>query len=372
MMRWLLLAVLVVALTAAAAVLSQYLPALGDGTGLPVRTDGPTPIATVVEGDLVHEFGVLPQQTTESWKWTVRNDGKADLTLKLGSSTCKCTIAELGRDESTGELKTATIRPGASHVIRLEWSTREVTGKFEQSASIVTNDPERPELKFVARGEVRPPILSSPPTTAANLQEIPNAEGRVAEWFLASPDRPDVKIEVKEVSDPELLEAAIRPMTEDECRDKGVPKGLHVAVKVKPTPRLGGFREEVLLATDHPKRPDVSLFLMGKLIGPIAAVPETVIDHQVPGAKGKTIPVILSVRGRDATEFHVLEKPEPFKVRVEPIDAKANGPEKVRRYRLNIVVPPGTPSADYHDTILLGTDHPNARRVRVPIDIIVE
>jgi hypothetical protein len=371
MVRWLLLAVLVVALTAVAAVLSQYLPGPSDRPTVAPEHEGPAPIATVLEGDLVHDFGILPQQTVDSWKWTIRNDGQGDLVLELGSSTCKCTIADLGKDETTGELKKAIIKPGQSKEIKLQWDTKEVSGKFTQSASIITNDPERPELKFTAKGEVQPPILSSPATSAANLQEIPNGEGRVAEWFFASPDRPDLKIEVKENSRPDLLEPEVRPMTEDECRDKGVPKGIRVAVRVKPTKRLGHFREEVLLATDHPKRPELSVFVSGKLVGPITSSPGTVIDHQVVGAQGKTIGVTLTVRGRDATAFTVLDKPGPFKVAVKPIDEKAQGPEKVRRYRMEITVPPDTPSDDYHEPIRLHTDHPNAEEIEIPVDIIV-
>ncbi|HWE38189.1 MAG TPA: DUF1573 domain-containing protein [Isosphaeraceae bacterium] len=371
MVRWLLLVVLAVALAASAAVLMPYLSGQADRLPGPSEHEGPAPIAAVVEGDLVHEFGIRPQQTVDTWQWTIRNDGQADLVLKLGSSTCKCTIAELGKDETTGELKSTTIKPGKSWVIKLQWDTKEVTGKFEQSATIVTNDPERPELKFVARGEVQPPILSSPATSAANLQEIPNGEGRTAEWFFASPDRPDLKIEVKENSRPELIEPTVRPMTEDECREKGVPKGVRVAVQVKPSTRLGYFREEVLLATDHPKRPELSVFVIFKLVGPITASPGTVIDHQVSGDQGKAIPVTLTVKGRDATRFTVVEKPGPFKVDVEPLDEQARGPEKVRRYRMTITIPPGTPSEDYHESIRLKTDHPHAEEVEVPVDIIV-
>ena len=165
MTRWLILSVLIVAATVAVIL---YAPTVKESyPAKPKEIQGPQAIVTVKEGELTHDFGMMPQLSVGRWQWTLRNDGDADLIIRLLSSTCKCTIADLGKDPDTGETKTATIKPRKEKQITLQWDTKEVTGKFNQSATIGTNDLECPELTFVAKGEVHPAIMSMPSDSQA-------------------------------------------------------------------------------------------------------------------------------------------------------------------------------------------------------------
>ena len=111
MKRWLILAILVVALTAAGTVVLQTLPTDTPTPGeidypVPLATEGPKPKA-VVDGELTHHFDTMAQETTGEKVWTITNEGPGDLLLKKGTSTCSCTIVELqggrvGRPEAEG------------------------------------------------------------------------------------------------------------------------------------------------------------------------------------------------------------------------------------------------------------------------------
>lgn len=373
MVRWLILSVLIVAATAGAIL---YAPTVERSfPNKPVEVQGPQPIVTVKEGSLSHDFGVMSQLSVGRRQWTLRNDGDADLVLRLLTSTCKCTIADLGKDPETGETKTATVKPGKEKIITLQWDTKEVTGKFEQSATIGTNDLERPELTFVAKGEVQPAILSMPSDLRRDLgSDISNDEGTSAFWAFQSPDRPDFSIEVLSNSQPDLIGTSVKNLTAEECKTLGVARGKRLDVKIKPSGRIGKFREELILKTDHPKRPELRVYVQGRLVGPVSLNPATLFDHQIRRDRGATLSTILSVRGQETTRFEVVSKPESVQVRFEPIRRSSrtrSAGAKFRQYRLILTVPPGMRSGPIEDFLMIKTDHPRAERLKIPIDLII-
>jgi len=375
MMRWMLLAVLVVALSAAATVAVQFLPSSESDAGtapvLPKQSAGPAP-AVDVAGGTSFNFGTLPQMITSSHAWVVKNVGKADLKLMVGPTSCKCTVANLG---AGGE---AAIKPGEPTEIRLEWNTKDGSVPFHQTATINTNDPLHPQLVFEVNGEVQPPIVMWPPEPAVNLPTVQNDKGEVVNKAFFSPDRPGFKITSVTSSRPDLLDATVKPMDADQVKQFAstgkVKTGLLMDVRVKPSTALGPFSEELLIATDHPSRPELRLIVMGRLVGPINVAPEEVRLTNLAGDRGGQARLSIYVRGREDTRFTVTSAPTPLKVEVKPADeqARAAGPAASgRQYRLTVTVPPGTPPGEIVGTIELKTDHPQAGRISVPVRIVV-
>ena len=121
MLRWVILVVAVVSMTAAATLVVQYLPDPEDTSKVPaVIPPGPHP-KVVIDQDLIYEFGKMAHHEQGSHTWLITNDGEADLEIWIvGKPTCSCTIAKLEGG------KTATIKPGVSTTIDLEWNTKEM------------------------------------------------------------------------------------------------------------------------------------------------------------------------------------------------------------------------------------------------------
>ena len=377
MMRWMILAILVVALSAAATVAVQFLPSSGSGADegpaavVPKKPDGPAP-AVDVEGGTSFNFGTLPQMITSSHAWVVKNVGRADLKLVVKGTTCKCTVANLG---AGGE---SAIKPGDKTEIRLEWNTKEVSGEFRQTATIATNDPLHPELTFEVAGDVEPPIVMYPPDPVVHIATIPNEKGEVVSKAFFSPDRPGFKITAVTSSRPELVEGAVKPLEGDQLRQfssRGkVKAGQLLEVRIKPGTALGPFSEELILATDHPSRPELRLVVMGRLVGPINLAPEEVRLINVSGPRGGHALLSVFVRGQDDTKFTVEKAPAPLKVEIKPADEQARASAstvKTRQYRMTVTVPPGTPAGEIVGTIELKTDHPQAGHMSVPVRVVV-
>jgi hypothetical protein len=316
----------------------------------------------VVDGELTHHFDKMAQETAGEKVWTITNEGQGDLVLRKGTSTCSCTIANLKEGES------AVLKPKESTEIRLSWKTKEFNGKFSQSSSILTNDPEHPQLDFKVEGTVQPAILLFPPTSTVNYLTIANTEeDNRRQIALASPDKPNFKITKLTTSKPDLIQAEQTPLTESECKELKVEAGYRVTINAKAGLPLGAFREEVVIETDHPQKPEVKLTVTGRMEGPISVSPQSLLMHHVKSGSGGRGVIRFFVRGLKSTSFEVERKPENLKVEIAPSDK----PPKEGRYQMIVTVPPGTPPGLIQDQIILKTNHPKAGEVRIPVDVRV-
>jgi len=366
MKRWLVLAILVVALTATGTIVLQSLPTAtpsvsGIDYPVPSPDNGPKPKA-VVDGELTHRFGTMAQETKGERIWTIKNEGEGDLELKKGPSTCSCTIVNFKEGES------AVLKPGQKQDIRLTWETRENNGKYSKSASIVTNDPQHLKFDFVVEGTVRPAVVLYPPTPTIHFPMISNdEEDHEYTIALSSPDKPDLKITKLTSSKPDLVLVDQQPLTEKECKELKIDSGYRVTVNVKGGLPLGAFREEVVIGTDHPQKPEVKLTVTGKMAGPISVSPERLRVLDVPSRTGGRGTVKLLVRGKKPTKFEVERKPENLKVEIEPSD----NPSQAGQYRMIVTIPPGTPPGSIEDLIILKTDHPKAGELRIPVNVYI-
>ena len=128
MMRWLLLAVMVVALTAGATVAFQFLPAetsSDDGRAVSERAGGgeQTGRTAFAEVDATHprlrHHGPV-QQRQAHLGHQERGRGRPSAASRA-TRRCSCTIASLK------DGKTATVKPGEETTVELEWDTKDRT-----------------------------------------------------------------------------------------------------------------------------------------------------------------------------------------------------------------------------------------------------
>jgi len=366
MLRWVILSVVVVGLTAAATLLINLGPATKPLGGLKVSVkDGPQP-KVKVDGDTVHDFGTMAQRTKGQHSWTFRNDGQAVLELWLGGTTCKCTVAKLAELKESGEH--IKLKPGETTTIDLEWDSREVEGKFSQEAKINTNDPERPMVPLVAKGTVHPVIIVFPKDRAIPMTNVSSDEPKKLNAALFAPDQPDLKLVKITSSKPDYIVVTPKPFDAEELKSFNVKGGYRLEIEVKPGMPLGAFRDEVVIETDNKKEPEVRLKVSGTVTGPISILPDRLRLINVTSSRGGAGEVTLLVRGGKPTKFEIAQKPEKLKVDIEPNEtATLKG-----RYRLTVTVPPGTPSGQIEETIILKTDNPKAAELKIPVNIFVQ
>jgi hypothetical protein len=365
MIRWISLACALIVLTGAAMFVYQMIPdAVPESTiELHGRKDSGPPPRLEVVGDRVYNFGNMVLDAQGSHTWEFKNTGEGPMEVWLEQTSCSCTVATL-KDEA-GESKKVTVAPGRSTPIQLTWEGRK-WGRFGQMAILGTNDPDNSAVTLSLAGTIIAPVDVQPSETIA-FPEISNEEGHRQDLAIVSADLPDLKLTRIVTSRPDLINIQARPMAAAELERRKVKSGYDLTVEIKPGMPLGRFTEDLMIDTNHPRRPGMKLSIAGTVIGPIRVVPDRLQMISVDSLKGASKDLALIVRRDRETHFEVASRPEGLEVSItrdEKSGAKA-------RYRLTATVPPGTPPGVLSHPIVLKTDHPQVAEVRIPVSIIV-
>jgi hypothetical protein len=361
MLRWAILAVAVVFLTAAATLVPQYLPdpEASSKASVSVPT-GPQP-KVELDQEPIYDFGKMSQFDKGMHTWRIKNTGEADLELWMeGKPTCSCTIAKLENNQK------ATVLPGKSTTIDLEWNTKDLATDYSQGATFGTNDPLRPTFHLTVKGKVHPPVVVYPPEMV-QFTTISNEETHHRAIAVYSQDRPDLKVTKVTSSKPDLIVATVKPLTPEMAKPLKVEAGYEILIEIKPGMPQGQFLEELVIRTDHPKRPEVRVSVGGKVIGPISIFPIGLRLRDVTSGEGASRVLNLMVRGGKETHFQVASKPENLEVDIVPDDR----PGMKGHYLVTVKVPTGTVAGPIEGEIVLKTDHPLVSEVKIPVDILV-
>lgn len=95
---------------------------------------------------VVYDYGTIAFGSDGRCSFAFTNTGDAPLIIHQLQSSCGCLVPYWDREP---------VAPGASGNVRLLYDTRRV-GPFRKSATLTTNDPERPQIVLSIRGVVLP------------------------------------------------------------------------------------------------------------------------------------------------------------------------------------------------------------------------
>jgi len=139
--------------------------------GLPVA-EGGQPKAVALETE--YNFGLMNPLTDGTHHFTVRNEGAAPLRLRVGPTSCKCTVGSLNKGE---------VLPGESTTVSLQWNTGHQE-HYAHGATIYTNDPDHESMEFLVQGNVR--MLIGCDQTEISLGSLPPDQPTVVERVIYS------------------------------------------------------------------------------------------------------------------------------------------------------------------------------------------
>ena len=263
-----------------------------------------------VVGKTVHNFGVLELGQKGSHEFKIRNDGPGPLKLvaRKEDHTCQCTLGSLGSEG---------LKPGEESTVTLNWEIKNPQTRFEHSAKIRTDDPDRPVTTFRVLGMVgkRLAVKSGIQMNVGTLSETTPTERK---FVLHSETIDDFEITKIEVTNP-LVDVSFRPLkgteleeaakdpaeqqqmrmmaeskkAEMEAKDRAkeetkhdhiletdpeddlagksppVKSGHEIRVAFKHGFPIGKFRESVTIHTNIPDTPPVAVVFEGTRSGPI-------------------------------------------------------------------------------------------------------
>jgi len=326
----------------------------------------------------VYQFGAMQRGTTKSHKFVVRNAGQSPLTLKVGNTTCKCTI---------GSVSDQPIPPGEAVKVKLEWSALVNPGLFRQTATILTNDPLNPRLELSVEGEVTEATGVYPQDFV--FGKVTAGDTKSADVFVMALAQDELNVGEPELSNTEtrkFFDVSIVPLKPEQLPNPKAKAGVRIRVTTKPGLRSGRFDQWLAVSTDISDTETIKIPIIGRVIGNISIHGRMWNEDQdvlrlghVKSDEGAKATLNIVIRGDNADQVKLsvatVDPPELMVQLGEPKKLK----DTLIHLPLVIEIPPGTPpmarlDIDQHNEarVVLKTNQPDAPEMVLGVRFVVE
>lgn len=200
------------------------------------------------------DFGQVKQGKVLTHVFIFRNSGDETLKINRVRSTCGCTAALLSKKE---------LAPGEQGEVKVTFNTRGYGGQLSKYIVIESNDPQQPRQQITVSA-----AIDVPPRPQIQLAWYSKDMG-----LLLEGEPVDVSVAVKNTGELELETAfshqsAVFFLGKRKIDQLKIPAGDEVELRMIITPRKnsGLLREYVLLKTNDPQRPNLSVYVSGYMV----------------------------------------------------------------------------------------------------------
>lgn len=345
-----------------------------------------------------YDFGSMALNEKGSQTFKVKNVGTEPLSLKVGSSTCKCTI---------GSLSTNTLAPGEQTDIKIEWTVKTADKSFSQRAQIITNDPNKVVLDLRISGEVLRDLVFQ--QSGILLGDIAAGEGfgmeaKVYSYLENGIDVNKVSFVSKQLE--ELAEVEVEEFKASEADGdySTATQSFKINVKVKPGLRQGLVSTRMLFnffkndeqgnrITDEESEEDARFFIAtdinGRIVGALSVIESKMCKQLEDGNflynfgklnddDKRTAKVLIKLKGTESegTTLRVgkVTPSEAIKATLE----KAIGRGDTVLYPLEIEIVPGDEPIDLtgkngqdYGSIWIESDNPKVPKMLIAVKFAI-
>lgn len=323
-------------------------------------------------------FGKMERGSTLSHAFKILNVGGRPLQLEVTSTTCKCTVGDLEKNE---------IPPNGETDVLLEWTAKTTAGPFRHGASLWSSDPKNTRIELTVEGDV---VESSSIIPAelffGNVMVGKTSEAHV---YVSSNVQQEVKVLDYKFSDEELAErfdVQITPVDQSELPNPEAVGGVKVAATYQGGTAIGQFRGWLELTTNLERSPKLNVMVAGSIVGDISIfgpgwVPRLGLLKigSVRQSKGKEVRLNLAIRGdlAQSTQLEVAHS-DPPELKATLGESRLIN-DKLVHMPLVIELPKGTPPmvrtgepASSDAKIVLKSNNPQASEVHLRVQFTVE
>jgi hypothetical protein len=360
---------------------------VGDFRG-DLRTPVTGPVGRAEATDTVHDFGTLPAGERGMHPFTVSNVGEAPLRLSRGATSCTCTIAGFAAQPGeAADAESTLVPPGASTQVTLAWEGKGPGGPFRQQATILTDDPRRPEIIFVVEGTVIPSWKAVPESLQLARVSATAGETAMVRVFTFGESAPIVDSLVVDHPRPELFEVSTQPLDSAElAAEEAATGGLLLTAKLQPGLPLGRLRATIDLVLRQPDSVTVTIPLEATIAGDLLLAGrawnptrQALMLGTVSARQGLRTEVFLTARGPQRESLRpVVKRVVPDSMEVTVGDPRPVGTGGVVRSTLTVVIPPGARPSNHlcsqqapAGTIELETGHPDVPELSIPVCVAI-
>ena len=197
-------------------------------------------------GDSTFDFGTMQPNEKGKHVFIVKNVGEGDLKLRVGASTCKCTL---------GSLEDDMLMPGEQTEVVLEWTVKTNESTFGQSAQLLTNDPATYAIDLKITGQVVDQMAMVPESLTFGevaAGETFTLEGKIYSYIHPSISDPDVVFSSDELNELADVELTRFEPSEDDGPHSSAVEGYKITMKVKPGLKQGPISQNMNFRFKHP------------------------------------------------------------------------------------------------------------------------
>lgn len=334
-----------------------------------------------------HQFGTLALGNEGRHTFVIRNAGTQPLTLTKGATSCSCTVADFDSRHGGDDTAEKAIPPGGQAEVRLMWKGK-ADGPFRQQATVLTNDPGRPEIVFIIEGLVVPAWRALPPTIVVTRVTAGSAQQATADLYTFGDTPPTVtSTSLLNPQTERFFRVSTEPLPPDAlAAEKGATGGVRLVVDVLPDAEIGNLKQtaRILLKTTEELTVDVPI--EASVSGALTLAGnswdsgrQVLALGTVPGRTGGKWDLFLAAKGphRESVRPTVREVvPESLQVTVGDPTPLGNG--NVMRVPITVVLPAGSAASVHNCTkqapggrIVLDTGHPDSPTLSIKVCVTV-
>ena len=372
------------------------------------RSGGPLPRVVVDREEF--EFGTMDVKAEAKHSFILTNRGGGTLELTAGETSCGCTLSEI---------EDGRIAPGESGTVTVKWTAEKGEGPYTQTATIETNDPDRPRVILTVSGVITRVVRPVPTELVfGHVSAGRPVTGQVR--LLCYLDEPLEVMSCEMVGEQtrDYFEVRFEPLTANQLNEthqeqgktggegglggeakpgeakpgeaESPKSGYLLRVTVKPGLLLGVFHQTIKVRTNLRSIPMVEIPVAGTVVGDISIVGPgwdskngVLALGTISGREGIQRRLLLVTRGPHSREIQfTLLKTNPDLLEVDEEELKktskiaSGSATPVTQTPLIIRIPKGSRPANYLGTefgeILINTSHPDIPQLRIRVRFAVE
>jgi hypothetical protein len=346
---------------------------------------GPAPTVDVPETQFT--FGTVGVGAKGSHEFIIRNTGDAPLELTKGATSCTCTLSDFEASEG-GSAGMKVVPPGGSTKLNVMWRGKGDGGPFRQQASVLTNDPNRPQIAFFVEGTVVPTYKAIPRSITLSKLSTSSSEQATVTFFTFGTEQPTIdSTSLAEEETSQLYSLASAPLESAElAAETGATGGFRITANIGPGLPIGPLRQTIKVVFRMPEEVIAEIPVEGSVSGDLALAGkawdsshEALTLGTVSSRTGIETSLFLTVKGPHRADVRpVVRETVPDTVKVVVGEGKPVGSGNVIRIPLTITIPPGSSPANHicselapAGKIVLDTGHPDSPTLTIPVCLAI-
>ncbi len=197
------------------------------------------------------DFGLVVKGEELFHSFEIKNEGKADLTIIDVRPSCGCTVAEADK----------VIKPGQIGKVKTKLETKDFKGPITKDITIVSNDPENPQMKLFLKAIIRA-VVEVLPDSNLRFVKLRKDVGKVQRLLVTEEEGFEFKILNYESSKPYIKFEYI-PAPQDKINPQYKNKQYEITALIGSDAPVGMVNEKLTVFTNSKLVPKIELKIIG-------------------------------------------------------------------------------------------------------------